>query len=227
MASSTNSSRCLFLILAAVCVSVAWGKSGFLQTNGLGHTAFQRRMNNMDAVREELDGVLKEALGLGHGLSDSEQEAKKAQILPMFDTMPKDMSGRVTRDAMHYMVQRYFGAEHGWFIKGFDASSTVNASDKNSLSSVKVLKDKLPGYVESVVEERLEHEGFGLNDVVAMVVVLERMILDEGMQMLEDAYYLQEKETNAPLTKDELMDVVFTYMLPYDSKAERRNRTER
>ena len=62
--------------------------------------------------------MLTEALGLGHGLTKEQQDLKTAQISPMFKTMPKNMAGRVGRDAVLYMAQRYFGAQHGWFIKG-------------------------------------------------------------------------------------------------------------
>jgi len=85
----------------------------------------------------------------------------------MFESMPKNVHGRISRDAMQYMVQRYFGHEHGWSIKGFDPASTAN--------------------VEALLEQRLERDGFAPHDVVTMLVVLERLIFDEGMGMLEDA----------------------------------------
>jgi hypothetical protein len=135
------------------------------------------------------------------------------------------MYGRVGRDAMQYMVSRYFGEHYGWSIKGFDpASKGGNASQE--VAPVTILQEKLPQYVETVVEERLERHGFALNDVVTMAVVLERMIFDEGLGMLEDAYYLQEKETVVPMNHSELVDVVLTYMMIYGFQAERRNRTD-
>ena len=62
--------------------------------------------------------------------------------------MPKNLYGCVGRDAMHYMVQRYFAYEHGWAIKGFEASSVassnVSSSSGPSSASAKILKLKLP-----------------------------------------------------------------------------------
>ena len=81
-------------------------------------------------------------------------------------------------------------------------------------------------YDEAVMEHRLQQHGFALNDVVTTVAVLEKMIFDEGIEMLEDSYYLQEKETSEPLNRTELTDVVLTYMLIYGFQAERRNRTD-
>merc|ERR1719478_243100 len=59
-----------------------------------------------------------------------------------------------------------------------------------------------------------------------MVVVLERLIYDEGLDMLEDVYYLQQKDTAVPLNRSELADVVLTYMMTYAFQADRRNRTD-
>merc|ERR1719478_1461192 len=103
-------------------ISAASGKSGFLGNSG--RNAFRREVNIGNSFREELNGVLTEALGHGHGLNGQEQEKLKEEIQPMFDSMPKNVYGRVSRNAMLYMVQRYFGHEHGWSIKGFDPAST-------------------------------------------------------------------------------------------------------
>merc|ERR1719230_2349045 len=109
---------------------------------------------------------------------------------------------------MQYMVMRYFGKEYGWSIKGFHpASSSSKIAKKENelstspaLSAVKVLASKLPGYAGAAGEKP---EGFTLHDVVALVVVLERLIFDEGMEMLEDAYYLQSKEVSDLLNPGE------------------------
>ena len=90
--------------------------------------------------------------------------------------MPKNVHGRIIRDAMQYMVQRYFGHEHGWSLKGFDPASTANVS-----VGAKVLKAKLPAHVEALLEQRVERAGLEPHDVVTMLVVLERLIFDEGM----------------------------------------------
>ena len=68
--------------------------------------------------------------------------------------------------------------------------------------------------------------GFALHNVVTMFVVLGRLMFDEGMGLLEDAYYLNQKETNELITRKELTKVVFPDMLVYGFDAERRNRTD-
>ena len=45
--------------------------------------------------------TLVEAMGHGHGLDGAQLEAKTAQIRHTLSTMPKNLYGRVGRDAMH------------------------------------------------------------------------------------------------------------------------------
>merc|ERR1719159_2164186 len=178
---------------------------------------------NANTVDQELGYALMEALGHGHGLSLEELDAKTTRVRAMFETMPKNGYGRINRDALEYMVLRYFGAEHGWTLKGFDDASRANASKTQSAtigdatkdSTATQLRERLPAYVESVIEDRLDQHGFGLNDVVTFLVVLERLISDERLGMLEDAYYLQKKETEQLLTRKQMVDVSTTYMLIY------------
>jgi hypothetical protein len=74
------------------------------------------RLWSTTVVGQELDVTLREALVHGHGL-----EVTTAAIETMFQTMPKNMYGRVGRDGMRYMVYRYYGEHFGWTINGFDA----------------------------------------------------------------------------------------------------------
>ena len=90
----------------------------------------------------------------------------------------------------------------------------------------KVLREQLLEYVEVVPEGRLERDGFGLNDAVAMLVVLERMFFDRGVVKLEDAYCPRERETTELITRRGRMEVVSTSMLIYGFEAECAARTD-
>ena len=56
--------------------------------------------------------------------------------------------GRVSRDAVLYAVQRYFGSEHGWSINGFDSRSSAMNTEGVSSQRAKVLGEQLSGFVE-------------------------------------------------------------------------------
>jgi len=228
-----------FQLYATRGSEAGFGSSSFRAFRGGGPGSLGASLN-LSVVDQELGHALFEALGHGHGLSPEEMEAKTARMRPMFESMPKNIYGRIGRDAMEYMIARYFGAEHGWTIKGFDPASRAKHNKSLSatigehaefghganVSAAMTLRQKLPGYVEAVIEERLDQHGFGLHEVVTFMVVMERLIWDENMAMLEDAYWLQKKETSQLLTRLEVLDLTVTYMLIYAFSADRRNRTD-
>lgn len=72
----------------------------------------------------------------------------------------------------------------------------------------------------------MERDGFGLNDAVAMLVVLERMFFDRGVVKFEDAYCPRERETTELTTRRGRMEVVSTSMLIYGFEAECAARTD-
>jgi hypothetical protein len=164
---STPCAKIFFFLLSTSFLSGTWVKAdSFLgHKGGFGRLSgyIPSRFLNTFNVEQELESALREALGLGHGLTEEAAETKTGQVNTMFQTMPKNMYGRVGRDAMQYMVSRYFGEHYGWSIKGFDpASKAGNASQE--AAPVTILQEKLPEYVETVVAERLERHGFALND---------------------------------------------------------------
>jgi len=85
------------LLFTACLLSVASAKSGFLR-NG---KAFLAQRLNIGNVQQEVEEALIEAMGHGHGLDGAQLEAKTAQIRHTLSTMPKNLYGRVGRDAMH------------------------------------------------------------------------------------------------------------------------------
>lgn len=138
------------------------------------------------AVTEALGVGLAEALGEGHGVDKGTFETVEARMKPTFDSLHKNQHGRVELSGLRYLMHRYFAEGHGWQIKGFE-KATSNDGEVGS-GKPEILVQKLPGYVESVLEARLNHQGFDLRDAVTMVLALERLIFDSGLQHLETAF---------------------------------------
>merc|ERR1719487_2647877 len=114
--SVTKRSSAVFL-LGLICIFVGAEARGGFMRNTRPHSARRVKMAN---VQQEMDSALTEVMGHGHGVDRAQMEAKSAQILPMFESMPKNMYGHVGLDAVQYMVHRYFGLRHGWSVRGFN-----------------------------------------------------------------------------------------------------------
>jgi hypothetical protein len=161
-------------------------------------------------IREELKGVLDEVLGQGHGVARSRLAKIRATLAPMFRSLPKNKRGHVSGPVMRYAVRRYFSQEHAWMVKGFEPhAELVNTSE----SSEDILEGKVPAYIRSVLEEKFAHDGFALEDVVAMVAAMERLTFDEVVRSVEDCFWLNGKSVMDALSISETMDVLSSYLI--------------
>jgi len=76
-----------------------------------------------------------------------------------------------------------------------------------------ILQDKSPAMVEKLVEAHESDRGLALVDVAAMIAMLERLILDEAVNLLHSAYYLNEASMSEPIEHLELHEVLRSYLL--------------
>ena len=86
------SSRMFLIALCLFATAPSVEGGGFLEA--------QEALLRVENVAQELEQALQEALGHGHGIVDEgKMEARRARILPMFESMPKNMRGAVNREA--------------------------------------------------------------------------------------------------------------------------------
>jgi len=164
----------------------------------------------MESIRAELDGVLSEVLGHGHGVSGARIAKIRASLLPLFRSLPKNNKGHLSEHVMRYAVRRYFRQEHGWIVKGFEPhAEQLNASE----SSGDIIQGKVPAYIRTLLEERFAHDGFALEDVVATVAALERLTFDEVVDSVESCFWLNDKSVMDALSHTEMMDVLSSYLI--------------
>merc|ERR1719265_118030 len=159
------------------------------------------------AVRQELQGVLEEVLGAGHGVDSKELLKIKAFLSPMFRALPKNLQGHVSAPVMRYIVQRYFSGRYGWVIRGFEPhAQAANVSGDNGTSHI--LQSKLPEYVRTALEEKFAHNGFALDDTAMMVAAVERLAFDEVIRGVETSYHLNSLHTTSSLSRGMLTEVL-------------------
>jgi len=170
-----------------------------------------RRFINSASVKSELDGVLNEVLGHGHGVMETRLSKIHKSLDPLFRSLPKNKLGRVSATVMRYAVRRYFSQNHGWIVKGFNVhEESGNSSAPNPED---ILQSKLPGYIRSILEERFAHEGFSLDALVVMVASVERLVYDEVIRGVELAFYLNSLEQDQGLTEDDLHEVLSSFLI--------------
>jgi len=193
-----------FLALAALPISAS--AKGFLveRKGSLRSTA------DANSFQTELRNAMGEALGCGgHVGKETLAEIEKA-LRVMWQTLPKNSKGRVERRSLRYLVHRFFYKKSALLVRGFEPSRPTNAS---SWGRDDILSQRVPAYVESVLESKHAHDnGFSLDDAVLMVATVEQLIFDSESSLLEKVYSFHHKPVDRSLSDKGLEQLMEDYM---------------
>merc|ERR1719198_22023 len=112
----------------------------------------------------------------------------------------------VSHTAVRYALHRFFVQRHGWFIKGLDP-----AGDARNLSSpTGILKDRVPAYIHSLFEQRLDEHGLGLHELAIFAATLEHLIHDEAATRLNRVYKVHKLASTSRVTQQTAEDFLDT-----------------
>merc|ERR1719491_2121678 len=95
-------------------------------------------------------------LGQGDAASFDRLERFQSQIRPMFVALPKDADGGLDHGATRYALHRFFVQQHGWHVKGLEATGAEKWGD---VASTAMLEDRIPSYVVQLFEQRKSRTG--------------------------------------------------------------------
>jgi len=159
-------------------------------------------------------------LGCGGEASPAQVSAIKATLMPMWRTLPKT-SDRIDRRSLRYIVHRYFMQTSSLMVRGFEPSRPTNDS---SWGSADILSQMVPAYVEKVLESRHKTEnGFTLQDVTDMVLMMDQLIFDSESTVLEGVYKMQKKPMHKSLSYQGMKQVMEAYLVNWMIEAEPRD----
>jgi len=163
------------------------------------------------AFESELRNAMGEALGCGGLVSDQHLADIEQALMPMYRTLPKNSNGRLERRSLRHLAHRYFNERSSLIIRGFEPSRPVNES---SWGSAEILSQRVPGFVESVLESRHRADrGFDLKDAAYMIATIEQLVFDSESTLLEKVYQSQRKPLQRPLGDHGLKQVLEAYLV--------------
>jgi len=85
-----------------------------------------------------------------------------------FSALPKDSSGHIGHQATRYLLHRFFIEQHGWFIKGLEASEVAPAPNTSSYW--------VPSYLQGLLEQHVGDNGVDLHAVAALALSVQDFI---------------------------------------------------
>merc|ERR1719191_2106349 len=111
---------------------------------------------------------------------------------------------------MRYMVHRYFMSRASLSIRGFELSRPMNLS---SWSEDDILSQRVPAFVERILEGDHAELGFTEDDVATMIATVEQLIFDSESTLLEAVYKRLRAPMQRSLDKKQLHKVLELYVV--------------
>merc|ERR1719229_2205902 len=139
-------------------------------------------------------------------------------MAPSFQTLRKNMFGRVAGAGVRHLLQTYFSRKHGWQIHGLEPHSTTLWNTSSHSRGVNVLQDNAPDLVQALFEDggSAAERGLSLDDAAALAALVERLVMDNWLETLEAAYRLNDYDgidRSKPLSLGAVQHVLTTYLL--------------
>jgi len=147
----------------------------------------------------------------GEGTASSRLKQLEAALAPMYTALPKNEQGFLGHATVRYALHRMFVQRHGWSIKGLND----NGGHRNSTSSVGLLKEHVPAYVQDLFEQRLGARGFGLHELGVLAATIEHLVHNEAVKRLGQAFKVQGVLPTSTMQEEQADEVLDTYMTTY------------
>jgi len=159
-------------------------------------------------LRDDLRAAVAEALGEGHDIHHGHLEKVQQRLQSTWRSLATNEQGRVDRRSLRYVVHRYFLQTYSLSIVGLEPAQVSGARDEAAL-----LTEFAPNYVRSEMEGKAAQSGFSLEDAVAMVATLERLVLDSGKNLLKKSIQSVGLDVDSTLSREDATRALEAYTL--------------
>jgi len=180
------------------------------------NTVFLQVKNNTGEDRismEEIQTSLLSEVEGAFGSATTRVKEIEDQLAPMYAALPKNAHGKLGHTTVRYALHRLFVQRHGWFVKGLHG--TMGSNRSNVSSTVGLLKEQVPAYIQGLFEQRLNGTGFGIHEMSVLAATIEHLVHNEAVKRLSDALRLQNLLPTDMLTLDQVESALDMYMAAY------------
>jgi hypothetical protein len=164
---------------------------------------------NTSTVRDSLLLELKHAVT--HGAGEKKLARLEAYLSPMYAALPKNEHGFLADAAVSYALHRFFVQRHGWHVKGLEPG----AGSRSNPSAASILKDRVPSYMQRMVEQQLGERGLGLHDLAILAASLEHLVHDDAIARLQAVFAVHDLPLTTRVSEALVDQAIDTYMVVY------------
>lgn len=159
-------------------------------------------------LRDDLRTAINVALGAGNSLDHKRLQTIRTKLWPMWQSLAKNEYDRVDRRSLRYAVHRYLLHWHSISVIGLEPLHANGSHDE-----AEVLTKYMPAYVRTVLEGQAARQGFSIDDAVAMIVALERLVQDSPFETLEAIFQNRGYDIHSGLNREQMMEVLEDFMI--------------
>jgi len=116
--------------------------------------------------------------------SDGRLSTTASELRALYAAMPKNSDGKLDPIVVRYALHRYFAQKHGWHLRGLEPAGGA----WNSTSPSTIMKDRVPSYIQGMLEQHLHGQGLGLEELAVFALTLSDLIRKEALSNLEDIH---------------------------------------
>jgi len=165
---------------------------------------------NSEEVQQQFNAQLRTMLGQGDAADMSRLMRLQSLLEPLYAAMPRSADGGLEHGAARYVLHRFFAQQHGWHVRGLEA--TGSDTWNNAESSTSMLEDHIPSYVLKLFEQ--SHGGrTGVRELAVLAATLEDVVHSETINLLSTAYAAQSTSVWKRLTVAAESRIAKTYLL--------------
>jgi len=124
-----------------------------------------------------------------------------------FKALPKNGRGAVEAPSVRYALHRFFIQQYGWMVKGLETDGTWDAE-----SPMMAMGDGVPAGIRELFEDRLGNYGLNLHELAVLAATMSKMFERDVEKRLRIVYTSMRYTTNAPLPREDAIDVMHTYI---------------
>jgi len=134
----------------------------------------------------------------------------------MYSELPKNSEGVLGTRAVRYTLHRFFSKKHGWLIPGLEHHG-MRRSTGRDLHELNIIRSKAPALSKYLLGLHRQKLGLNLDDVAALAVVIETLIIDDTFSLFGPALKSVNVTTSESMgiSLDQLDQVVFKHLYMY------------
>jgi hypothetical protein len=132
-------------------------------------------------------------------------------LKPMYISLPKNRHGRLDASAVRYLLHRFFVQTKGWFVQGLKPTG----ESRNSTVPVKIMKHRVPSFIQDLLEVRVHGQGLELEEVAAFAATIEDLVHAEAVQSLTDVFQALRLQRHGSLTRHQVEEAVEIYLMSH------------